>query len=550
MALNVGEVTATANIDSTNFNKGIDNMSDRVGKFKGFAKAAFAGVATAIAGVGAAGAVMVGAVSDAADYAYEIKKASKATETSYQNMQELRYAFTKVGLDPDETSEVLMEMNRTMGEAITKGGDMKQRYKALGFEMKNLKDMSAAEGFMKVVKGLSQMEDRGRATLIAGKLFGEDIQKNLGHLIYGWDKLKNLRGESRDAEVIMSDEEIESAAQFNQTIERLKQSAKGLWREFGKIALPYLKDFADVLIKNLPKIFDALEDFHAWIDKSGSLNNMLKNLTEMAGLGGMENLAKAGDNLAQFFTTFWDVLGPTLQSMLPLLKSTFQLMVDLLAGDWEAAGEDYIQVWKEMGSVIGTVFEEIMEHTKLDRFIDMWKTGLNGLIIALNHMPGIDLELIYPDFAEAKEDIGLGLQRTAQDEKVSKTMARYVNTGGLAFQQGLLGTKTQQMIDRMVADVADAWEKGQWDMPALDPSRIFPKGISGAGLIEWFYPDLEGKLADVSPGDQTVNVGIAKGATFEAPGVTQADLTMLAKRLRREFKDWLREAGDTNRGGI
>ena len=540
MALNVGEVTATADIDSTKFNKGIGNMGDRVGKFKKTAKLAFAGVATAIAGVGAAGAIMVGAVSDAADYAYEIQKASEATGVSVQNVQELRYAFEKVGLEPDETSEVLMEMNRTMGEAITKGGDMKKRYEALGISMDNLKDMSAAEGFMKVVKGLSQMEDRGRATLIAGKLFGEDIQKNLGHLIYGWDKLKNLRGEFEDSDMGLSEEEIDSAAAYNQTIEELKQKTKGLWRQFGKIALPYLKDFADVLIKNLPKIFGALEDFHAWIDKAGKLKGLFESLENVLGKETVENLKKIGGALGDFFKTLGKVLGPTLKKMLPVIGNFLQMLVDLLSLDFSGAGEEYVQYVESVVDMWGTLFEEIMEHTKLDEFMDMWKRGLNAFGKAINNLPGINVELAYPDFAEAQKKARLKA-RTGTPVGWGAWTGQTRGLGDRvmsAIGYGVLNKSRRKSYISELSNIASILKE---EHPA---QRLFPAGkMSGASLLQYLFTDLEGQIGDATPKDQHIDIKLLEGATINESMLPEIN------RLARMVKEWKKELNDDRRGG-
>ena len=539
MALNVGEVTATANIDSSKFNKGIDNMGSKVSGFKKTAVAAFTGVATAIAGVGAAGAVMVGAVSDTADYAYEIKKATEATGVSLENMQELRYAFGKVGLDPDETEEVLIEMNRTMGEAINKGGDMAKRYKALGLEMKNLKDMSAAKAFMKIVEGLSKMEKQ-KGTMIAGKLLGEDIQRKLGNILFAGDKIKELRQESQKAGVILSDEEIESAAQFNQTIERLKQSAKGLWREFGKIALPYLKDFADVLIKNLPKIFGALEDFHAWIDEAGKLKGLFESLENVLGKDTVKNLQKIGEALAGFWEKVGKVLGPTLQKMLPVMKNMFQLFVDLLSLDFKGAGGELKQYFDDLADMYGTLFEELAEHT-----------GLRKLIVTTSNLIDKIQKLLDKPFGgffgggdkgeEGLEDAGeeVEIGHVTQQEMLRATSG----IGGI-YSRGRLKYAAFRPRD-FTSTMGNMFEKLGKQNPL---KRLLPVGLSGAAIIEYVFPKLKGKVVDASPGDQTVNVGIAKDATFETPGVTQADLNDLATRLRKELGEWLQERGEPNRG--
>lgn len=124
MALNVGELYATMELDQTQFDQGVGNMEGRLGKLGGFVASTFAGI---IAGaVAALGGAMVGAVSAVDDFNRAINGLQAQTGATADEMQSMGDMIKNIygrniGENFQEIGDALAYAKQTTG---TFGGEL------------------------------------------------------------------------------------------------------------------------------------------------------------------------------------------------------------------------------------------------------------------------------------------------------------------------------------------------------------------------------------------------------------------------------------------
>mgnify|MGYP000146680005 FL=1 len=238
---------------SSKLNRGFRKLKDVGSQLRGVMTTA----GTAIAAVGTATGI---AIKQTAEYAKEVRNGARAANASVQDYQNLSYVLKTVGIDADEASELLVEVNRVLGEAKAGDAPMVENLNALGMSVEDLQGMGTYELFVEITDGLRNMEDQSTKTAVAGKLFGEDLSRKLLPALSDTDEsIESLVGNAEDLDLALSEEEIESWQDFNESAKEVVGQFQSLKREMATELLPFLKqnlipyinDTAIPAVKNL-----------------------------------------------------------------------------------------------------------------------------------------------------------------------------------------------------------------------------------------------------------------------------------------------------------
>jgi hypothetical protein len=189
-----------------------------------------------------AAAGLFGIAKSTADAADAIKDTSIAMGISYESLQRLGYAAQMSGANQEMLADGLRQLARAAIEAKDANSETAKAFKKLGVsavdsagQMKSPDAllMSLADGFKKMPAGVEK-------SALAMQFFGRSGAQLIQTLDNGSAGLKELGAEAASLGIIMDDAAIEAGAAFNDELDRLTGTAKGVLRTIGVGLIPII----------------------------------------------------------------------------------------------------------------------------------------------------------------------------------------------------------------------------------------------------------------------------------------------------------------------
>jgi len=204
-------------------------------------------VTAAVVATASALAYMVKQTIDAAD---EIAKTSQAIGVNAQEFQALSYAADLAGVNNEKLEQNLRILARTLNDANKGLKEQKAAFAALGIEVTdsegNLRDS------ISVLKDISDVfsttADGAGKTALAMKLFGKSGADMIPLLNSGRDAIEKLEQQARDLGLVMSDETLRGAEEFNDSLTTLKAVSTGIARQISAEMLPSLNEMTGLMV--------------------------------------------------------------------------------------------------------------------------------------------------------------------------------------------------------------------------------------------------------------------------------------------------------------
>lgn len=189
-----------------------------------------------LAGAFAARAVVSG-INDLFTSMNDLQTAAEGLGTTVENIQELRFAFTKVGADATKVEQVIRDFTKRIGEAKQNLGTLFPFLKKFNIELNNI-DGTGKNVDQLMDEVADKIANMGSATdraALANAAFGRvwvDVVAVMGK---GSESLSELRKQARQTGAVMSGELVKSAAeadaQFNILTLTLGTALKGAFLE-------------------------------------------------------------------------------------------------------------------------------------------------------------------------------------------------------------------------------------------------------------------------------------------------------------------------------
>lgn len=215
-------------------------------------------VASATRGLStAASATLVGLGAMAvksASAADDLNTLAKQSGFSTEQIQKWKYASDMVDVSVDTIVKSAGKMKKNM---ISTSSSVTDAWERLGISVRddNNELRDSTEVFNETVAALGNVANETERDTLAMTLFGKSADELAGIIDDGGAALNQLGQEAEDAGVIMSQDALDSANEFNDALDRLKATAGGKFMAIGaEIAndlLPYLEKLADVISKVL-----------------------------------------------------------------------------------------------------------------------------------------------------------------------------------------------------------------------------------------------------------------------------------------------------------
>lgn len=232
--------------------------------------------AVAAGGAALAVGVLTRYTAAQAQVAQQLDNTSQAIGVNAQRLQELQYAFERVGIDGDKTGDLLKDVADKIGDAYTNGGgEAKDAIDTLGLSLNDLIRMSPDEQLLAIADALDRLPPASQVNVMES--LANDASLLLPLLRDNAAGLRELSAEANQVGAILDPDEIANLQATNDAVQRLQGRLQGLRnRLIGEVS-PAVNDLADSfedllednpgLVDDLAQVFRGLiQQTQRWMD--------------------------------------------------------------------------------------------------------------------------------------------------------------------------------------------------------------------------------------------------------------------------------------------
>ena len=212
------------------------------GAIKASAAIISAALTAATAAAVATGAAFINAAKDTAAYGDQVDKMSqKMGNFSKSAYQEWDYILKIAGTDGMSTMTAGMKtFTNQVAEASSGSASALANFEALGISLEDLQTLSQEELFAKTISGLQEMESGATRSALATDLFSKSGMQLEPLLNMTSEETAELIQQANDLGMILSDDGVQAAADFTDSMTTLKGTLTGLKNNIMSNVLPGL----------------------------------------------------------------------------------------------------------------------------------------------------------------------------------------------------------------------------------------------------------------------------------------------------------------------
>ena len=246
------DLKVTPTVDTTEYEKGLKEAEEETNWFREVMKGAWQGIKDAIVVTGITG-VLSGIVSYLRQGINLAIKDGKAIEAGAKNLQlsirayqEWDYVLGKSNMGVKDLTKAMTEM-----DSIRAGTASEEKIKylqKLGISAEDATSgmMSAETLLNSVMKGLADYQGTDKGAIIDA-FFGKSANWT-GYFSQTSAEIEGLKQEAESLGVIMSDESVKNAKEFQDATERLNDRLDSIKRSFGEGILPVITEAVNKLM--------------------------------------------------------------------------------------------------------------------------------------------------------------------------------------------------------------------------------------------------------------------------------------------------------------
>ena len=236
-----------AKLDASQANRGLKGLTSNLGGVKGAALAVGAAVGVAaVAGVAAFAKSSISAFAEAGD---SVQKMALRTGFSTIALSELTHAAELSGTSISSMENGVKRMQRTLLDAEQGLSTAVDAMELLGVNMDDVAGKSPEEQFRIMTEALAEVEDASKRSAIAQQVFGRAGTQLLPMLAAGKQGLADMRQEAHDLGLVFSQESADSAAEYQDSLTKLKGAFQGIQFAIGKALVPVLIPLIEMFTK-------------------------------------------------------------------------------------------------------------------------------------------------------------------------------------------------------------------------------------------------------------------------------------------------------------
>lgn len=350
--MNVFELFAKLGLDSSEYDKGLENSEKKGSEFgKKLGSVVGTGAKVAGAAIAATGAAtlasakaFVSGVGSVAAYGDEIDKNSQKMNMSAKGYQEWAFIL-------EHTGTSIEGMKTSMKKLVTSAEEGNDAFKTLGISQEQLKNMSPEETWNATISALQKVEDAGQRTTLATKLLGKGAVELAPLFNTSAEATEEMRKQVNDLGGVMSDDAVKAAATYKDNLQNMNVSLEGMKRNM-------LSDFLPAFSTTMT----GLSSIFSGSDIDGGLAKVEEGIKSLA-----DGLVTKAPQIFAIGGTILNALLSSITTNLPvLLNAAVPIILELANGIIENAP----MILSAVISVIGTIATALGDPENLSNVIN------------------------------------------------------------------------------------------------------------------------------------------------------------------------------------
>lgn len=441
----------------------LDKANKRLAQFDKQASVSASRIAAGLAAAAAsAGAAFAGMAYQAVVAADDMGKLAQSSGVAVESLSQLEYAASLSGSSLDELSIGLNKLAKQAAAAAQGSASAVDAFNAIGVSVKNADgSMRGTEQIMlDIADRFSQIEDGAAKAALAQEIFGKSGTKLIPFLNQGRAGIEALKKEADALGLTITDKAAKAAEEFNDNLDRVKFTAKGLANQAAQQLLP---------------VFGAMaERFAAAAVEGSAMDFAIKALSFT-----LKTLVSAGVVVTSVFQQLGRVVYGVGAAIVRVAQGDFKLAVEEIKDAFSGATANVVQDMETVAKIWGDAVPEVEVAAKgMD-------TALKETLVFSEDKAGAEAQKAADAALESLQSLAQGLQQQVDTYGMAETaVIRYrIAQGDLADEFAKAGPAAQQYADQIIRmtdelerlkqETADAEAKQRaWDAAADEGKRI------------------------------------------------------------------------------
>ena len=321
--------------------KNMPNLLTRVADASAQVAEKTRGLSAAAAGVGAA---MLGNAYKAAQSADELNTLSKQTGFTVEELQKMQYASELVDVSMDTMTGSVKKLTKNMAS----GNDA---FDTLGVSITNADGSmrSATDVWYDSLAALSQIQNETERDALSMELFGKSAMDMAGIVDDGGAALQQYGQEAEDLGLILSQDGVDAANQFNDAMDTLKARTSQAFLEAGAA-------LADTLVPALESLVEAITGVLTWFaNLDGTTQTVILTILALvAAISPLASIISAVATIIPVVTAAFAALSGPIGIVIAIIGALVAAGVALYQ-NWDTIKQKASELWGNLQ----TTFENI-----------------------------------------------------------------------------------------------------------------------------------------------------------------------------------------------
>jgi phage-related minor tail protein len=305
------------------------------------------GLSVAAAGVGAA---LIGNAYKAAQSADDLNTLSKQTGFTVEELQKMQYASDLIDVSMDTMTGSIQKLTKNMAN----GNDA---FETLGVSIQNSDGSmrSATDVWYDSLEALSKIQNETERDALSMEIFGKSAMEMAGIVDDGGASLKAAGQEAEDLGLILSQDSVDAANQFNDAMDQLKARTSQAFLEAGA-------SLAETLVPALEKLVEIATQVLTWFaNLDGGTQAFILTV-----LG----LVAAISPIAGIISTITGLAAALNVAMLPMIATVGGIVVGIgllvaagvaLYQNWDTVKQKASELWQKITETFNNIKETVMQ---------------------------------------------------------------------------------------------------------------------------------------------------------------------------------------------
>ena len=339
----------------------LSEVSEATGKAAEKTKALSAAAAGAAAG-------LLGNAVNAARTADDINTLAKQYGVSVREIQRMNYAQDMIDVSTKDMLSSYAKLTKQMGAGS-------EAFEKLGVNIYDVHGdlRDSQEVWYDTLEALSKVSNETERDVLAMDLFGKSAASLSGIIDDGGEALKTLGQEAEDAGLILSQDALDSANQFNDAMDRLKATASQSFLEAGA-------SLATTLVPALEKLVSIITSVLQWFGNlDGSTQALILTILGLvAAISPVLSIISMVTGAAAALSVGTLTLIGTIGGVIAIIAAVVAAGV-LLYNNWDTIKEKASQLWETIKTAFDNMLEAVtttMGNIK-DAIVEGWEAAID-----------------------------------------------------------------------------------------------------------------------------------------------------------------------------